>query len=49
MAAGVRPVSECGVGCVGDGFGGDVQLDFVGIALELESVTMDDFAKGEKV
>ena len=34
---------------VGDGFGGDVQLDIVNIAVEPESVVMDDFAKGEHV
>ena len=42
-------VAECGEGSVGDGFGGDVKLDVVGVAVKLESIMMDDFAKGEHV
>lgn len=37
------------MGGVGDGFGGDVQLAVVGVAVELEDMTMDDLAKGEHV
>jgi len=34
---------------VGDGFVGDVQLDVVGVTVELEAVMTDDLAKGEHV
>ena len=42
-------VAEGGVGGVGDGLGGDVQLDIVGVTVKMESMLTDDMAKGEDV
>ena len=33
----------------GDGFGGDVELDIVSIAVELETMAADDVTEGEYV
>lgn len=35
--------------CGGEGFGGDVQLDVVSVAVEMEMMTADDVTKGEHV
>jgi len=35
------------VSCSGDGFSVDVDLDIIGIAVEVESMLVDDITKGE--
>ena len=33
----------------GDGFGGDIKLDIISIAVEVETMVANDVAKGEQV
>lgn len=35
--------------CSGDGFGGDVELDVIGVAVEVETMTMYDITMWEDV
>ena len=37
------------MGCRGDGFGGDVELDVICIAVEVEAMALDDLTEGEEV
>ncbi len=41
--------SSSGVDSCGNGFGGDVELDVIGIAVEMEAMSTYDVSKGEHV
>ena len=42
-------VGEIGVSGRGDGVGGDVKPDVIGITVEMETMVANDFAKGEQI
>ena len=45
----VKAGGESGVGGGRDGVDGDVKLDVIGVAMELETVSADDVTEGEQV
>ena len=42
-------VGECGVRSSSDGFGGDIDLDVVNVAVKVETLAAYDAAKGQHV
>ena len=42
-------ILERGVSGGGDGVGGDVKLDVIGITVEMETMVANDVAKGEQI